>query len=412
MNKFRLTYLLVALALIAAACGQSEPDVQAAASQLDGVSSSEVAPLDDQVDADNSGADSGDDGADGTDTAAAADTTSTPAADDGSDTSDAGADDSSTTSTASASTAATTLDSAEGQLMLAAVVADTEAASTGRFEGRLVAGLEPGSSASDVTISINGSFDLGNDATELTIDLSQITALMEQGSLGGASGDDPLMGLGMFPGMFDDPIRLINVGDRGYLQWPFITSLFASFSADGASSSVPASELWIEGTSDDLGGAADGLGAGDLTDEVLPTDLLDQLRSADATVEDLGPDTVRGAATTHYRVTMDAEAMAAAAGDELSDEERAELENLDGQIIDLWVDDEGLARKILMVMDESSLASDDGSDDLGSMGLTSVTFEFELFDLGAAVDIAEPPADSVLASDDLGLGFDDSSFES
>ncbi len=404
MNKFRLTYLLVALALIAAACGQSEPDVQAIDQGSNGevgdVVSSEVASLDDTAENDNN--------ANGEPPSESGSSDATPATlkSESSDTTAVADSGGSTTGEPDASTPpATTLDSAEGQLILAAVVADTEAASTGRFEGRLTGALEPDSGQSEASILLEGSFDLDNDATELTIDMSQVGDLMDNES----SGDDPLMALGMFPGMFDQPIRLINMGDIGYLQWPFITSLFASFSPDASATSIPASDLWIEGTSDDLGGAADDLGAGGLTDDILPTDLLDQLRDADAIVEDLGPDTVRGAATTHYRVIMDAEAMAAAADEELSSEELAELGALDNQTIDLWVDEQGLARKIYMTMDDTTTSAD---SDLSDMGLTSVTFEFELFDLGAPVDISAPPADSILASGDLGLGFDEGTFGS
>ncbi len=399
MTKFRLIYLLVAFALALAACGQAEPDVQAVvdpgADQEDGaLNSQDVSDRDDASPSSSTTSSS---------TTSSSTTPSSTATNDA----DNFNHDETAVEPKPEPEVAETLDSAEGQTMLAAVVADTEAASSGRFEGRLTMGLEPGAGAGDVSILIDGSFDLDNEATELTIDLSQITTLMEES---GGTGDDPLMALGMFPGMFDDPIRLISIGDSGYLQWPFITSLFGSLSPDGASGSVPPNELWIEGTADDLSGATDGLGASDLTDDILPTDLLDQLREANATVEDLGPDTVRGDAVTRYRVTMDAESLAAMS-DDLSVDDLTELEGLQGQTMDLWVDEQGLARKMFIEIDADAMGDSDG-EDLGDTSLDSVTLEFELFDLGNPVDIAPPSTDKVLSSDDLGFGFDESSFGS
>lgn len=410
MTRFRLAYLIVALALVAAACGQPDNDIQATAGQNAAGLNSQAVPAD-SGDGTVAEATDNNDGQDGP--------TSDPDVAGSDDPAESATADSTTTTAdstaADGAAAATTLDSAEGQLMLASVVSETEAASTGRFEGRITLGMDPSAGASDVNILLTGSFDMATGATEMSIDLTQITDLL-QATPDSSGGEDPLMMLGMFPGMFDDPIRFVSVDDRSFIQWPFLASLFASFSPD-FDPSIPAGELWIEGTSEDLDGAADSLGATGLTEDVLPTDLLDQLRDAEATVEEIGPDTVRGVATTHYRVTLDAEAMAAASGEELSADELAELGAVDGMPMDLWVDDQGLARKILIEVDESMMVdeTDASSDALGSdatdeMPISSMTMEFELFDLGQPVTITAPPEDRILASD--GLGLDSSGFGS
>jgi hypothetical protein len=93
-----------------------------------------------------------------------------------------------------------------------------------------------------------------------------------------------------------------------------------------------------------------------------PTKLLDELRQAGATVEEVGPEQVRGTDTTHYRSTITAE-------------------GIDGPaVLDVWIDRDGIVRRV------QGTATGDG---------VTGTVNAELYDLGAAVSITVPSPDSV-----------------
>ena len=99
-----------------------------------------------------------------------------------------------------------------------------------------------------------------------------------------------------------------------------------------------------------------------------PAELLDRLRAEGIEVSEVGREAVRGVDTTHYR----AEVPATTAGHELG-----------AATIDVWIDDDGLIRRV-------DLHSEDGVD-----------ARVELLDLGQPVSIETPPSDQVTDLGDL-----------
>ncbi len=119
---------------------------------------------------------------------------------------------------------------------------------------------------------------------------------------------------------------------------------------------------------------------------------LDGFLGAGGTVEDLGMEDVRGVPTHHYKGTISASAAAASSGSTLTPEEKKQMEASLGKMgdipVEVWIDDDGLMRKMKMSMDGSAYGAS------GSIGLV-----MELYDVGQPVEIKVPSPDKVM---DLG----------
>ena len=134
-------------------------------------------------------------------------------------------------------------------------------------------------------------------------------------------------------------------------------------------------------------GGSGGLGLPDSTD---PTKTFEMLRDIAGDIETVGREEVRGVETTHYRTTVDL----AKASDSLPSDIKSMLGNLDGAFgaipIEVWIDDDGLLRRMDMRFDLSSLlGSVSGGSNLGS-GI--ITMRMDLYDYGVEVDVEAPPA--------------------
>lgn len=122
---------------------------------------------------------------------------------------------------------------------------------------------------------------------------------------------------------------------------------------------------------------------------------LDYLRGAGDVVE-VGPDTVGGVTTTHYRTTIDlAEAVdrAPAGQRDYVRESVEQLETMTGTTelpFDVWVDGDGLPRRLVYTIDV-------GATDVTGQVPTGVemTLTMDLFDYGAPVSVTAPPRDDV-----------------
>ncbi len=274
-------------------------------------------------------------------------------------------------------------DSAGGGF-LARVSDATVTASTGRFEGRFVLEAAPGSTPNGgFELTMSGAYDLDADAFDISVDLSGLAALIAA-EASPAEAD-------MVASMFAEPAQLRTVGDTAWVRWGLLGTMFGAMTADGGMA-------WIELEVDDAASMTDQFGVDSLDS---PTDLLRTLADLDATVTEIGRETVRGAETTHYRISIDLEAVAA----RLSPEEQAALDaelpaGISGALpIDLWMDDDDLLRRLVIELDDFD------SMGLGSEaeGIGSMLIEFELYDVGEPVAIQPPPADQVISSDELGF---------
>ena len=113
-----------------------------------------------------------------------------------------------------------------------------------------------------------------------------------------------------------------------------------------------------------------------------PTQVLQALRGASDDVEEVGAEEVRGVATTHYRGTMDLRKAAEQQG-----VDREQLDRLLAQVgsdtmpMDVWIDDDGRARRMRMSPP--------------TPGSTETTMTIDLFDYGTDEGIQVPPADQV-----------------
>ncbi len=271
-----------------------------------------------------------------------------------------------------------------GTALLARTSDATAAASSGRFEGRLAMASAPGvEGGGSFEITLAGAYDVEAEATEINIDLSGLSSVMTEG----ASAEEAQL----FASMFAEPVQLRTIGDTAWVRWSLLTTMFGAAPAGGSGS-------WIEAEVDEAASMTDQFGV-DSPDS--PTDLLAALQDLDASVEEVGRESVRGVETTHYRVIIDLES----AAENLPAAERAELEaelpgGITGQLpMDLWLDDDDLMRRLLVeITDFESMGfGDDGGE------IASMVVDFEIFDVGQPVLIEPPPADQVITADELGF---------
>ena len=134
-----------------------------------------------------------------------------------------------------------------------------------------------------------------------------------------------------------------------------------------------------------------------------PAEILKAYEDANVTIENLGTEQVNGVASTHYRLAYDVAALA----EELSPEERAELEEAgifaDGVVpIDVWISTDGYLVRMVMEIDGSTVDPPEGE------GFESMAIRYDVFDINQPVAIDPPPADQVTPIEDLngGFGFD------
>jgi hypothetical protein len=237
----------------------------------------------------------------------------------------------------------------------------------------------------------------GSGRFDMTVSFSSPEGAFELTSTGGYSGDQMMMEMDLgsalaglaeetgetLPEGFDEPMQIVVDGTTVYLRIPMLQSLTGD---DG----------WLEATPEDLG-AAGPLGVGGGTND--PSQLLETLRGVGGDVEDKGPDEVRGVATTRYGVTVDLAKALEQAPAEQREMLEAQLKGLDTSLadvpVDVWIDGDGLARRLVMDLDAVAAPA------MGAGGSATMTIEF--FDYGEPVTIEIPsPEDTRPFSQVLG----------
>jgi hypothetical protein len=121
-----------------------------------------------------------------------------------------------------------------------------------------------------------------------------------------------------------------------------------------------------------------------------PTQGLDYLKGV-AGVEEVGSEDVRGTSTTHYSGTLDFEKLAQDLPADQAEAVRkvSELSGIQEAPIDVWIDDEGLPRRIRYSF--SNPGATTASQALGGMTMT-----MEFFDYGTDVSVEIPPAETTI----------------
>jgi len=170
-----------------------------------------------------------------------------------------------------------------------------------------------------------------------------------------------------------------QIDDTVYLKFPFFTAFMG---AETEWVSMPAEE------GDDV---TSGLGGSTAPSD--PSTFLESFSEVEGTAEEIGPEDVRGIATTHYRVIVDQDWR-----EHMSAEELAELEEQgplpDAEFpLDLWIDGDGLVQRMAMTMTGEDLETDDE--------FQSMTMMFDFFDFGQSVTIEPPPADQVTDMEEM-----------
>jgi hypothetical protein len=238
--------------------------------------------------------------------------------------------------------------------------------------------MEISAQGESFTIDASGAYDAANQRMSMEIDMG---AMFE--GLAASSGEE-------VPPGFGEPMRMVVDGTTIYMQAPML-----AFLGDGAG--------WVSYTPEDLGMSSQALGLGASAYD--PSSYLESLRGATGEPEVVGTEEVRGVETTHYVATMDLAAALASVPEQQRDLAEAQLGQLGGGTIplDVWIDADGLPRRL--VMDMSELFSSMGmGQDAGAV--TTV----EYFDYGVPVDIEVPSPDEVTSfADELGGlgGFED-----
>jgi hypothetical protein len=226
-----------------------------------------------------------------------------------------------------------------------------EAAGTSRFE-MVVEAVGDGSGR----FAAEGAQDLGTGALRMSIDL----------------GDEAT------------ETETLLLGNEVFIRSP----LFALFTGDP--------ETWVrvdlEETAERQGLDADTL----LGEQTGPAALLAQLDGASDDLVELGSEEVRGVATTHLRVTVDTGAAIEQSDPAVREQLRAyaEATGLPATYpMELWVDEDGLVRRIRTVLDVPGSPGD-------PEGVTQQT-TLELFDFGVRVDLEPPLPEQTIELADL-----------
>jgi hypothetical protein len=289
--------------------------------------------------------------------------------------------DTTTTSDAVASTSTTTSPSTtedEPTAEFAALVASLEETSritSARVEGSIaIKGIDPQVGPVDAEITFATAFDAATGDSSFSMDFSSLADAFP------ADPDDPMAAWA--GGLFGE-LEFRQVGDTGYVKFPLFTEMLG---VDTEWVSMPPEQ-----------GAEFSSGFESMPSD--PHELLDAYDGADATVEDLGVESVNGVDATHYRVSFDASRMVA----EMTAEERAEFEAsglfADGVIpLDLWISDDGHLIRLVFSVDGSTITAPEGE------GFEEMTIRYDMFDINGNVTIEAPPAGSVTPVEDLGAG--------
>ena len=219
----------------------------------------------------------------------------------------------------------------------------TAAVESGRFEMSVDV---PASSQVPSGFSIKGSgaFDLANKRSDTTIDLG---GLIEAAKAGDDAESLALLGDGKFEIITDDASVYVHAG-----------FLSAFLGGDDAKPWVklPANDKSVSVTNDLSGGLADA------------TALLDLLRDKGATVTDEGQADVQGQSTQHFNATITVADALAAAPEASRERAHAFIDQLgaaEGNVkipIDVFVDDQGLIRRMQMTFDGDVFKSLAGTD--------------------------------------------------
>jgi len=190
-----------------------------------------------------------------------------------------------------------------------------------------------------------------------------------------------LLGLAGLPGsaaaqLAHRPIEEITLEEDGdYVVYLRLGALLAS--------QLPGGQQWIKLDVSKLGKSA-GLDLGKMLSgsQLQPSDLLSMLRAEGAKVHRVGSARIDGAATTHYRVTVDVAKVLKAKGlaSPLLSRSVAQMKTITENV---WVGKDGLVRRVALRYG------------LPLHGSPTLAMTMDIYGYGAKIDIAAPPGSQV-----------------
>lgn len=268
---------------------------------------------------------------------------------------------------------------------LAASAERTVGAGTGRFELTMdvTVPAEAGLSG-PLLITGEGAFDSDAGRASLRMDLSAMAdalrAAGEGGEVGGGLEQPGASGFGeVFGEAFDEPMEVVVDGEDVYVRMPLLAMLGAG---EGE---------WVTADAGLTGGPALGLPGSTATGAVDPTALLEFLRGAAGGVQTIGTEDVRGVSTTRLRAELTVDDILRRSTPEQRDRVQAAIDGMDLEAagldrfpMDVWVDGQGLVRRLQTSY--GGAAADGGT----------VTLTVEWFDFGTEVDIRVPAPEDVV----------------
>jgi hypothetical protein len=247
--------------------------------------------------------------------------------------------------------------------------------------GRFAFSLEMSMPGTDKPFAFTGegAFDAGPNRAQLSFDFSSFAELLG-GLFSGFAGP------GAQAPDFGDPsawrIEAVQDDEVVYMRFPAM------------SSELPEGKSWVRVAAGETA-EMHGFDFSQLEDFTKndPREALGFLRAASERIETVGTEELRGATTTHYRATVNLaeyeKLVPASEREELGSmtNDLLEQSGLDELPVDLWLDEDGFVRQLVMSFSAKQPGTTEPVD--GSM-------KFELWDYGKAVDIDLPPASQVV----------------
>lgn len=260
---------------------------------------------------------------------------------------------------------------ADAQAVLAAAASNAASSGSSKLTFSVTTQV-PGQEA-PVSLTGEGEFDYETRRGRMTYDFGPLfQALGEQADVG--------------------PAEFILDGNVFYMKFP----LFAEV--------VPGAKEWIKVDLEAIG-QEQGIDLGQLSQvgQTDPATTLDQLRAA-GSVEELGVEEIRGVRATHYSAVIDLEKTVELAPENVRDDVRQAVEQLEQQLgereleVEVWIDENGLPVRyrydVPLAVDESD---------------TSTVVVIDFFDWGVDVEIEPPPASQVTDITELSAQLGDGS---
>ncbi|MFO7572135.1 MAG: hypothetical protein R6W48_05970 [Gaiellaceae bacterium] len=234
----------------------------------------------------------------------------------------------------------------------------------------------------ELGLSGEGAFDAASGRAAFSADMSSFMTLLGGLFAGIGGGDGPDLG---DPALWT--IETVRDGSTTYVKVPALAD------------ELPDGKSWVKAED----GQAVEAGSFKLREfeqftQADPKQFLETLEELSGEIEVVGTETLRGVETTHYRATVDAESVAASASNESGQDLGGLTDQFVGQSgisevpIDIWIDGEGVVRKVLLDVEATP-----PGDSAPSHAMVS----FELWDFGQPVEIELPPASEVVDASDL-----------